>query len=329
VATGGEVGFFQRWLVENDPEADYWTERGHTHRIAGVKAPILMIGGWYDIFLPWQLDDYAALRAAGAKPYLTIGPWTHGSLGLFQHSAAESIAWFKAHTSDNGARPRELPVRIHVGGVDVWREYPEWPPPGYEPRNWYLQPNGGLGTTPPQGGTTLGGFTYDPADPTPAVGGPRLVGKIAGRRDNQELEARPDVLTFTTAPLTEPVETIGPVTATIHTKAKTPHFDVFVRLCDVDPAGRSWNICDGLTRTHHDGEITVVLWPIAHRFEAGHRIRVQVSGGAHPRFARNPGTGVGLGESGALIRVQREILAPSSIELRTGPMNHRDEPGQG
>jgi putative CocE/NonD family hydrolase len=142
--------------------------------------------------------------------------------------------------------------------------------------------------------------------------------KIAGRTDNREHELRPDVLTFTTAPLSEPVEALGPVTATIRTRATRPNFDVFVRLCDVDPEGHSWNVCDGLTRlsTVDEGaEARVELWPTAYRFAPGHRIRIQVSGGAHPRFARNPGTGVALDEVSELLPVRHVILAPSAIEL--------------
>jgi putative CocE/NonD family hydrolase len=162
-----------------------------------------------------------------------------------------------------------------------------------------------------------GRFRYDPADPTPAVGGPRLVGQIAGRRDNTDLERRPDVLTFTSDRLAEPVEVTGPVTATVHLRSTRQYFDVFVRVCDVDPAGRSWNLCDGLTRVDPrrlaadpDGvlAVPVTLWPAAHRFQRGHRIRVQVSGGAHPRYARNPGTGAGLGEETELFAVEHEVL---------------------
>ncbi|WP_369033200.1 CocE/NonD family hydrolase [Streptomyces adonidis] len=70
--------------------------------------------------------------------------------------------------------------------------------------------------------------------------------------------------------------------------------DVFVRLCDVDEKGRSTNLCDGLvslTGADALSRAAVRLWPTAHRFRRGHRIRVQVSSGAFPRYARNPGTG--------------------------------------
>jgi hypothetical protein len=135
-------------------------------------------------------------------------------------------------------------------------------------------------------------FRYDPADPTPAVGGVRASG--GGRADNAKLEARPDVLTYTTAPLDADVEVVGEVGAEIWFESSRPYADVFVRVCDVDPRGRSTNVCDGLVSLAGADRLTraeVPLWPTAYRFGRGHRIRVQVSSGAFPRFARNPGTG--------------------------------------
>jgi putative CocE/NonD family hydrolase len=343
ITTGAEIEFFQRWLAEADPASAYWTQRGHTHTLPKVTAPVLMIGGWHDIFLPWQLVDYAALRAAGLQPHLTVGPWHHGSAGLFQHSAAEAVAWFRAHTG-GPETIREHPVRVHVGGIaagaEAWRELPEWPPVTSQPQRWYLQQDAALSPAAVPDGERLDGFTYDPKHPTPALGGPRLVGKIAGRRDNRPLEARSDVLTFTSAPLTEPLEVVGPVSADITVHATcvrpdgaaprsgdlVPYFDVFVRLCEVDEQDRSWNICDGLARaTTGTGTgtgpvaVRVDLWPTAYRFAAGRRIRVQVSGGAHPRFSRNPGTGAPLGHELELRAVRQEILAPSSISLPVLP----------
>jgi putative CocE/NonD family hydrolase len=335
ITTGAEIEFFQRWLAEADPTSAYWTQRGHAHRLPQVNAPVLMIAGWYDIFLPWQLNDYTALRAAGVQPYLTIGPWNHGSVGLFQHSAAEAVAWFQAHTG-GPRRIRERPVRVHVAGADGWHELSDWPPPAGRPQRWYLTPGAGLGPTSGAEGAVLDAFTYDPKDPTPSLGGPRLIGKISGRRDNRPLEARPDVLTFTSAPLSEPLDVVGPVAADITVRATSvgrngrpdrdgepdppaAHFDVFVRLCEVDEQGRSWNVCDGLARATGKRDpaepVRVELWPTAYRFAAGRRIRVQISGGAHPRFSRNPGTGAPLGHELELRPVRQEILAPSSITL--------------
>jgi putative CocE/NonD family hydrolase len=102
------------------------------------------------------------------------------------------------------------------------------------------------------------------------------------------------VVTYTTAPLDQDVEAIGEVSAEVWFQSSLPYADVFVRLCDVNPAGRSYNVCDGLTSLSTADRLTcasVRLWPTAHRFKRGHRIRVQVSSGAFPRYARNTGTG--------------------------------------
>jgi len=108
------------------------------------------------------------------------------------------------------------------------------------------------------------------------------------------------VLVYSSAALESEVEVIGDVSAEIHLTSDLDHFDVFVRLCDVDERGRSFNVCDGLERVSplrdwprtDDGTwtIRVPLWATAHRFRTGHRIRVQVTSGAHPRFIRNLGT---------------------------------------
>jgi putative CocE/NonD family hydrolase len=157
----------------------------------------------------------------------------------------------------------------------------------------YLHPGGVLADDVPAMSTAPSTFTYDPADPTPAVGG-RVLGPAAGMRDNRRLEARPDVLTFTGPALAADLEVVGyPVVELAH-RSDNPYADVFVRLCEVDGRGGSRNVSDGfirLTEADRDAQVVrVQLDALAHRFGAGKRIRVQVSGGAHPRFARNLGT---------------------------------------
>jgi uncharacterized protein len=154
-----------------------------------------------------------------------------------------------------------------------------------------------------------------PADPTPSVGG-QLLSTKAGPRDNTALEARAGVLVFTSPPLPAGIEVMGPVSARLRVRASGPHFDVFARLCDVDERGRSRNVCDGLIRHvppagaagTADCLITVPMSATAHRFRAGHRLRLQVSGGAHPRFARNTGTGEPWATTTRLAAVDLEIV---------------------
>ncbi len=342
VATGATVPFFQEWLREVAPDADYWRPRVFDTRVADVAGPVLMITGWYDIFLPAQLADFAVLRDAGRSPHLRIGPWTHGGPALLGAALREGLTWFDRHlraetpaAADPAADRRRTvrrrdpaadpaadraavdpPVRVHVGGPGGgWRDLADWPPPS-RPVDWHLAAGGRLDAAAP-GPSAPSRLRYDPTDPTPSLGGPLLVGQRAGAYDNRPLEARPDVLTFTSAPLESTCALAGPVGATVYVRSELPHFDVFVRLCDVDPAGRSENVCDGLVRVapgrfpaDADGvlAVPVPMWPVARRFAAGHRLRLQVSGGAHPRYARNPGTGEPLGSAVVLRAGGREVF---------------------
>jgi uncharacterized protein len=140
-------------------------------------------------------------------------------------------------------------------------------------------------------------FTYDPADPTPSVGGRLMSMRNGGSADNTALEARSDVVTFTTAPLEQPLHVIGVPSLELYLSSDNPHGDIFARLCDVDELGCSRNLTDQITRplpaewTPGDARrVAITLTAVSHVFLPGHRIRLQISGGAHPRFARNLGT---------------------------------------
>ncbi len=325
-AIGKTSPFYQQWLAHNAPGDAYWPSRGFRDKVAQVTAPVHLIGGLYDIFLPWQLDDYAALRAAGRAPYLTIGPWVHTSSGLVRASAKESLIWLQAHLLGDRRALREAPVRVFVTGAEAWRDFSEWPPPGAKPERWYLGAGGILAASPPLASPPTR-YRYDPADPTPAVAGPSLYGR-SGVADNRALESRPDVLTFTSEPLRRDREVIGPVTAELHVRSSLAHTDFFARLCDVPPSGKSINVCDALVRVRPDSpaleadgslKLALALWPAAHRFRRGHRLRLQISSGAHPRFARNPGTGEPLGTAIRLVAADQSVYHdpehPSAVVL--------------
>jgi uncharacterized protein len=289
-ATGRGSGYI-RDILRHDADDPYWAAIDHRGRVAATTVPVSSVGGWYDIFLPGQLRDFAVLQRAGRTARLTVGPWTHLSMdGTMMREALE----FGLACARGVEPPPRGPVRLYVMGEEAWRDFESWPPPGYSPQSFYLGPAGTLAAEPSATDSAPDGYRYDPADPTPAIGGVRMVRDGAGRVDNAALEARPDVLTYTTAPLESDVEVVGEVSAQIWFRSSLPHADVFVRLCDVDPGGTSWNVCDGLVGISDADQVTaatVRLWPTAYRFRAGHRIRVQVSSGSFPRYARNPGTG--------------------------------------
>jgi putative CocE/NonD family hydrolase len=279
--------------------------------------------------LPQLLRDYSALRHAGRRPYLTVGPWSHSSNALFQTSLRESLIWLRAHVFGDTAALRTAPVRIYVMGADEWREASAWPPEGLQAQRWYLQPGHGLAAqTPPESGPDR--YRYDPADPTPNVAGAinTTLGRGSGARDNRTLESRADVLVYTSEVLERDVEVIGPVSADLYTRSSLQHADFFVRLCDVHTDGRSMNVCDGIQRVFPNEpapaaddirKVAVSLWPTAYRFRAGHRLRVQVSSGAFPRFARNLGTGESMATATAMSAAEHEIFHdpghPSAVVL--------------
>jgi len=289
---------FQEQILRG-PEDDYWLPVDCSPRLAEIQAPVYLMGGWYDIFLDWQLKDYQALRAAGKRPALLVGPWTHTSFLRAGIIPRQTLAWLDACLKGRQEALPELPVQLFVMGENRWRHFADWPPPARNQR-WHLQPGGALAPAlAPDSEPDR--YRYDPADPTPAVGGNSLgAAHHMGPRDNRSLEARRDVLVYTGAVLEQDIEVIGPVTAELYVRSSLAYTDFFVRLCVVQASGRSVNLCDGLVRVtagcipaESDGSLhlTIALWPTAYHFRKGQRIRVQVSSGAHPRFARNTGSG--------------------------------------
>lgn len=299
------------WLLATEPEDPVWRPMRLGAALERVSVPVLLQSGWQDRFPAQVLEQYDRLRQRGVDVGLTVGPWTHletGTQGL-STILTEALDWLGEHLGDSG-RQRSSRVRIFVTGAQEWRDLEAWPPPTRD-RVLHLQPGGGLadGPPPPTSGPTT--FTYGPADPTPAVGGQVINPAIGGRRDNRRLERRADVVTFTSEPLAEPLEVLGTPVAEIVHETDNPWADLFVRLCDVRGDGRSVNVSDGFRRLGPDdasGIVEVRLDALSHRFARGHRLRLQVSGGAHPRWARNlgtdqpPATGTDMAPSNRTIR---------------------------
>lgn len=298
---GAGAPWFESWAEHRDSDDPFWNALRFTEALDRVRVPVLLIGGWQDIFLRQTLQQYARLRGRGTDVTdvaLTVGPWTHIQLlskGLATN-ARESLDWLDTHLG--GAAPRRpARVRVYVTGSDkgqAWRNLPDWPPATTE-RALYLRPGGHLGETAPSDltGPAPATFRYDPADPTPTTGGP-LLSPNGGYRDDSRLALRDDVLAFTSLTLTHDVYVYGnPVVELTH-GSDNPHVDLFVRVSEVRGI-RSRNVSDGYRRlgaARNAGEtVSIELDGIAHRFRAGSRIRVLIAGGWFPRYARNLGTG--------------------------------------
>ncbi len=333
-AVGEPVRFYQDWLEHSAPGDPWWEPVDFGRRLEQVP-PASFIGGWYDLFLKAQVDDYEALRRAGRTARLTIGPWTHTSPALFAETVRDGPRWFDSQLGPDPEDRQDAPVRLFVMGSRTWREFSLWPPAG-ETERWYLGRGGTLTPTTPDVGNDSppDRYHYNPHDPTPAVGGPSLNMATAGRKDQRRRESRRDVLTYTSPVLTEDLTVIGPLTASLYVRSSLEHTDFFVRLCDVTAKGTSHNLSDGIVRlapdfpvqTGDDGirKLDIALWPTANTFRAGHRIRLQVSSGAHPLFNRNAGTGEPLATGANLRSADQEIFhdaeRPSSITLHVVPL---------
>jgi putative CocE/NonD family hydrolase len=207
-------------------------------------------------------------------------------------------------------------VRLHVQGANAWRDFASWPPPGSRQERLYLQAGGGLSATPPAAASAPTTYVYDPADPTPSIGGPHVMAD-AKHADMSALERRSDTISFTSAPLAADMEAIGPVSAELCVRSDRAHTDFFVCLCEVNEAGRPLHVVDGYVRLRPSDapadaagvrRITVECWPTAFRFRRGRRLRLIVASGAHPRYARNLGTGEPLATATRMQAARQEIL---------------------
>ena len=324
VLLGEEVPALQDALTV--PMSERYLRTDVSTQVTDVRAPVCFISGWYDIFLQDTLADYAALRSAGKQPHLTIGPWHHMSRQVQWEGLRQGLAWFEHHLKGQQGVLRKHPVCIYILGANEWRALPTWPPPARDTR-YFLQPEAVLHDGGPKTEAEPARFRYDPALPTPSLGGPVFMSS-AGPVDNRPLESRPDVLVFTTPPLAEPITVVGPVHAELFVRSSLQHTDFFARLCDVHPGGRSTNLCDGILRLEPgigdlqaDGSLRIVvnMWATAHMFREGHAIRLQISSGAHPRFDRNLGTGELPGKGVKMQRADQTVymdqVHPSALIL--------------
>jgi putative CocE/NonD family hydrolase len=205
---------------------------------------------------------------------------------------------------------------------NVWRTADSWPPVPARATKFYLQADRSLGAAKPGSAGTLE-YTYNPANPAPTVGGIQL-SIPAGPMDQKALESRGDVLVFSTEALREPLEVTGRVRAKLWVETDALDTDLIVKLCDVYPDGRSFNLCEGALRLRFRGgldreellkpgkisPVEVDLWSTSVIFNRGHRVRVQVTSSSSPGYDPNPSTGAGFRHNSE--------MRPARVRLHTG-----------
>ena len=328
-----------------------------------LPVPALIIAGWYDVVLQPDLDLFQAMKSDAAAAdvrrltRLVVGPWSHGTptatvgqlemgfrtsplmLDIREDVTALHRRWFDARLRGEASGiDDEAPVKLFVMGVNRWRDEPAWPLARAQERCWHVRAGGGLSEAPPSEAEAPSTFALDPQSPVPTWGGGLLMtGKYGrGPQEQARTEAHPDVLVFSSDPLEAPLEVTGAVKFVAWIAAETPDTDIVVRLCDVHPDGRSYNVVDGIQRLQYrDGpepsllkpgevyRVAVDLWSTSQVFLPGHRLRVQVCASDFPRYDRNTGTGE-LSAHATAIVPQRNLLfhdraRPSQIVLPVIP----------
>ncbi len=317
-----DISFFNTWATETGQNA-YWLSVDEPERASQLKAPALLMAGWYDPFLPTQVNDFQVIQENAAPEVaqatrLVIGPWVHANTVTFPdgteprnyrlESIAPSLPWFDQHLKNQPQSAYPTPVRIYVMGLNTWRNEAEWPLARAKYTPYYLHSNGHANTLNGDGSLSLepsredepsDHFVYDPNNPVPSAGG-AMLGPNAGIQSQNAVEAREDVLVYTTAPLGQDVEVTGPMRLVLHVSTTALSTDFTAKLVDVYPDGSAYNVSEGILRRvyvqelHADSQpipITIDLWPTSQVFFQGHQIRLEVSSSSYPRFDRNPNTG--------------------------------------
>jgi uncharacterized protein len=349
-----------RAAIEHPSFDGYWKRLSIRERIERVNIPALSFGGWFDNYAESDLDAFSRLALQHKTVETWIGPWAHNPawrfvsrdfgpqarLGIRPLEADWFDRWLKKNPSA-GASPATHTgplLHIFVMGPDVWREEHEWPLARTHYTPLYLESEGranssaGDGTLrwQPVNRSKTDTFTYDPRDPAPTMGGaiccePRIL--PPGPLDQTAVEARQDVLVYTSAPLAEDLEVTGPVRTILYVATSANDTDFTAKIVDVDPHGRPLSVTDGIQRLRYRlsldkpifvkqnqaYQISVNAGVTSYVFPSGHRIRLEVSSSNFPRFDRSMNTTAPNGEQAKPVKARQTVFHekgyPSAIIL--------------
>lgn len=370
IETGGALTkqiapYYEDWL-KHPTYDNYWKQWSIEENYPNIQVPSLTIAAWYDIFLGGSLRNYIGMREhagnadARSKQRLIVAIGGHSGwerrVGILDFGPDApfdeneiTVEWYEYLFlgKQNQFADSSKPVNIFVMGKNQWRSEAAWPPPEAKPVRYYLQSTGKantaagdgvLATTAKPG--TQDTFVYDPANPVPTVGGALCcdAGHLQpGPRDQREVEARQDVLVYSTPPLEKDLEVTGPVTLDLYASTSATDTDFTGKLVDVAPDGTAINITDGILRARYRNstakaepveprklyEYKIDLWSTSNVFLKGHRLRLEVSSSNFPRFDRNLNTGKDAATSTEFVKATNVIYHdsqhPSAVILSIAP----------
>ena len=356
-AIGWPMPWLDAYLTHPEPNG-FWTRLDLAPQLPALELPALHVVGSYDFFSRESVDSFVLMQREARDPEtrtqqrLIFGPWDHGTVGRskvgeldFGPAATLDMVslhrdWFDRHLKqDPATRAKPWPaVRYFSIGDNAWRDSETWPPPGGTPTEFFLRSDGTANTRSGSGRLSrtaaeheepADSFRADPADPVPAcpVTAERPVrAAVWGPVDQGPLADRDDVLVYATGPLAGPLTFAGRVEARLHVSTDTPDADWAVKLVDVHPDGRAYNLATGILRGRYRRslvkpepmppgvvqEIAVDLGPCAATILPGHRLRIDVCGSLFPLYDRNPNTGRGPFDGTTAIATERVHHGPQA-----------------
>jgi len=343
----GRPNRFWKEEVEHAKLDSWWEDLRYQNKYDRVRVPVLNISGWYDDEQVGTPLNYIGVTTKGSPAIrnsqkLLVGPWPHAinsttKLGTVEFGPTAVIdmnaywlrwfdQWLKG--SDSGFM-KEPPVRIFVMGENVWRDENEWPIARTQWTKYFLHSNGQANTL--TGNGTLSSaepaseptdsYSYDPANPVKFITDPSFA-QIGGPDDYREVEQRADVLVYTSDALTEDMEVCGPLRVHLSAASSARDTDFMAKLIDVWPNGFAQRLNDGMVRARfregmdkpsliEPGRVysyDLDLWNTCQLYQKGHRIRVEVSSSAFPKYDRNLNTGEALGQTTRMAVAQQKIF---------------------
>jgi uncharacterized protein len=326
-------------MIQREPNDPAWYKGGLWHDNMKINIPGFWFMSWYDVSIGPNLAAYNHVRKTASpeianQQYAVIAPTLHCAykratentiVGELSVGDARlnyddlTYAWFDHFLKgeNNGILEKMPRVRYYTMGINKWQSSDTWPPRGAQSMSFFLSSGGKANTMNGDGALTaaapasdnLDKFEYDPMNPVPSLGGNVCCtgnAITAGAYDQRKNETRTDVLVYTTEPLKEGMEVSGPIEVTLYVSSDAKDTDFTVKLIDVHPDGRAFNLDETIQRMRYrDGydkpnawmqsgkvyKVTLQPMTTSNYFAPGHRIRIEVSSSNFPRFDRNLNTG--------------------------------------
>jgi len=365
-STASVASYFLDWLAHPSYD-DFWKRISIEEHYRDIRVPALHVGAWYDLFLGGTLRNYMGIKSHGSAEearngqYLLVAIGGHSGDGRkigqvdFGPEAekfdanAVTLSWYDfLFKGVQNEFVTAKPVKIFVMGLNQWRQEDDWPLARAKSTKYFLHSQGAANSSQGNGVLSISApaseppdkFVYDPAKPVPTVGGPLCCDEnhlAPGPRDQRSVEARNDVLVYSTAPLDHDLEVTGSVHFEFFATSSAVDTDFTAKLVDVSPDGTAINLTEGILRAKYRDSpetatpltpgkvypLSIDLWATSNLFRVGHRIRLEVSSSNFPRFDRNLNTGVPASTSGNWATATNTILHdaahPSALVLPVVP----------